>query len=127
MNGVIATGATYDADLGREPDSGYYSDYFGSSFGACYDASSNINTIACFTNSNAMLDILAPGARITAPYNNGFTATWTGTSASSAAASGVAALLLEGDPGLTPTQIESTLESTGVLSRIPEQPDLPAH
>lgn len=110
---VIAVGATYDANLGAEPDSGTYNSLFGGSWPACADATTNLLTITCFTNSNAMLDILAPGSRITNAYLNGGQATFRGTSQASPTAAGIAALMLEVNPSLTPAQIESIMKSTG--------------
>lgn len=103
---VIAVGATYDSNLGREPDSGSYGP-------GCFDAATSLTTIACFTNSNAELDILAPGSLITAAGLGGGTATFRGTSMASPTAAGVAALMLQADPWLTPAQLEQFMKATG--------------
>jgi hypothetical protein len=109
---VLAVGATYDSNLGREPDSGNYSDsFFG--FPACFDADATLNTITCFTNSNAMVDILAPGRPIRSAGITSNTSTFSGTSQASPTGAGIAALLLEYAPYLTPTQVEQALENTG--------------
>lgn len=106
IRNVIAVGATYDSNLGREPDSGSYGP-------GCADETTSLTTIACFSNSNAELDMLAPGSRITAAGMGGGTATFRGTSMSSPTAAGVAALMLEADPWLTPARIEQFMKSTG--------------
>jgi subtilisin family serine protease len=112
---VVAVGATYDSNVGRQPSSGTYSTLFNASWPACFDAATNLQTITCFTNSDSALDILAPGAPITSDYLNGGLATFYGTSQASPTAAGVAALMLQAAPSLTPNQIEATLKSTGTL------------
>lgn len=106
ISNVIAVGATYDSNLGREPDSGTYGP-------GCFDAATSLTTITCFTNSNAQLDVLAPGSRITAAGMGGGTATLLGTSMASPSAAGVAALMKQADPWLTPARIEAFMKSTG--------------
>jgi subtilisin family serine protease len=113
LSGVVAVGATFDSDLGREPDSGTYQDVFGGSWPACANDTTNLQTITCFTNSNSVMDIVAPGARITASGMGGGTSTYMGTSQASPTAAGIAALMLQASPGLSPATIEATLKSTG--------------
>jgi subtilisin family serine protease len=113
LSGVIGVGATFDGNLGREPDSNTWNDNWGGSWPACFNATTSLQTIVCFTNSNAMMDIVAPGVWITAPYPGGGTASFAGTSQASPTAAGIAALLLQARPGLTPSQIETYLKSTG--------------
>lgn len=72
------------------------------------------NNIADFSNSNNLLDILAPGVGITSSLIGGGSITQTGTSAATPIAAGVAALMLEANPTLTPTLIETIMENTGV-------------
>ena len=111
---VIAVGATYDGDNGREPDSGSYSN-FGNGWPNCVDNPTSLQKITCFTNSNALLDVVAPGAPIESTVIGGGVATYWGTSQASPTAAGVAALLLDADPSLTPAAIENTLKTTGQL------------
>lgn len=112
-SGVIAVGATYDGNVGRQPQSGTYQSNFGSSWPACADTPTSLQTITCFTNSNSQLDLLAPGAPILSTYKGGGTATYWGTSQASPTAAGIAALLLEKQPSLTPTQLEALLKASG--------------
>jgi subtilisin family serine protease len=112
-SGVIGVGATYDSDLGPEPDSGTYQSGFGSSWPACADNPTSLQKITCFTNSAATMDIVAPGAQITATGLGGGTLTYWGTSQASPTAAGIAALMLQAQPALTPAQIETTLKTTG--------------
>ncbi|PKO19118.1 MAG: hypothetical protein CVU39_00780 [Chloroflexi bacterium HGW-Chloroflexi-10] len=102
---VIGVGATYDANIGGITwyDSG------------CTDSDTYWDKVTCFTNSHqTMLDILAPGALITSSGMGGGTSTFGGTSQASPTAAGVAALMLEQNPNLTPAQILQTMQATGV-------------
>lgn len=119
-SGVIGVAATYDSDLGREPDSGTYQSLFGSSWPACFDNPTSLGTVACFSNSNSSVDILAPGARLTSAGLGGGTFTFRGTSQATAVASGLTALLLELNPFLTPAGVEAALESSGLLLTDPK-------
>jgi subtilisin family serine protease len=112
--GVIAVGATYKSNQGRQPQSGTFQDMWGQSFGACADATSAFDKVACFTNSNARLDIVAPGAVIVSDSLGTQTEQYRGTSQSSPTAAGVAALMLECNPSLTPAEIKSILIRTAV-------------
>jgi len=71
--------------------------------------------VADFSNSNHLVDILAPGVNITSSMIGGGQITQNGTSFSSPIAAGVAALMLEVYPTLTPTSIEIMMEKTGVM------------
>ncbi len=102
ISNVTAVGATSDSNLGSKT-------WFG-----CYDSATGLNTITCFTNSNAMMDIVAPGAMITSSGKGGGTSTYYGTSQASPTAAGIAALMLEVNPGLTPAQIRQAMQNTGV-------------
>ncbi|MGB0386136.1 MAG: S8 family peptidase [Ardenticatenaceae bacterium] len=112
-SGVIAVGATYDGQLGREPNSGTYQDLFGGNWPACFDNSTNLQTITCFTNSNAMMDLVLPGALIIASAIGGGTSIYRGTSQASPTGAALAALMLQARANLTPQEIESLLETHG--------------
>jgi len=71
--------------------------------------------VADFSNSNHLVDILAPGVNITSSMISGGQITKNGTSFSTPIAAGVAALMLELYPTLTPTSIEIMMEKTGVM------------
>jgi subtilisin family serine protease len=102
IKNVIAVGATYDGDEGSQ------------TWGACTDASTATDQIGCFSNSNILVDLLAPGAMITSSYIGGVLNTTGGTSQASPTAAGVAALMLEANPSLTATEIKTALQNTGV-------------
>ena len=73
-----------------------------------------IDVPGCFSNSGPELDLLAPGAFVTAPQIGGGVVTRAGTSMASPHALAVAIQLWQAAPSLTPAQVEATLESTGV-------------
>lgn len=104
---AVAVGATYDADLGREPDTGSY-------LCGCSDADAGAGSVVCFSNSSPDVDLLAPGSRIRAAAPGGGVAEKRGTSQAAPHASGTAALMLELDPTLSPDDLEQILEVTGV-------------
>lgn len=115
--GVIAVGAVYDSAVGKQPPANVGSTYsarWGAAFANCSDANAQFDTIACFTNSTARMDILAPGAPILSDSLRGRTELYWGTSQAAPVAAGVAALMLECNPNLTPAQIKQAMVSTGV-------------
>jgi subtilisin family serine protease len=114
--GVIAVGATYDSDLGREPPDGAkdYQTFFGAiAFARCADATTSSTTITCFSNSGPRVDVVAPGAPITSDYLGGGLSTFWGTSQASPAVAGVAALMKQCRPDISPDEIRQWLRATG--------------
>ncbi|MFT3838684.1 MAG: S8 family serine peptidase [Myxococcaceae bacterium] len=103
---AVAVGATYDAELGRQPPSGTYTS-------GCFDAASDAGTVICFSDSSDALDLLAPGAEITSCAAGGGSTVKRGTSAAAAHASAAAAMLIQADPLLSADEIENILKSTG--------------
>jgi subtilisin family serine protease len=101
----ISVGATYDADLGSF--SGWETD--------CTDQTTVADQVACWSNSDATLDLLAPGARITSTGMGGGLSTYMGSSQASPHAVGVAALLMEAVPGLSVDEIENRMKLTGTM------------
>lgn len=102
ISGVVAVGATYDADLGTFSLSGI-----------CTDNNTAADKVACFSNSSSELDLLAPGSSIQSAALNGGQSSRSGTSMSTAFATGVAALMLQAKPELAAPEIETVLKDTG--------------
>jgi len=71
------------------------------------------DVVADFSNSDSSLDLLAPGVSIRSDAPNASTAVLSGTSMATPHAVGVAALLWNADPNLTPAEIEGYLRKTG--------------
>jgi subtilisin family serine protease len=112
--GVIAVGATYDSDAGFQPPlASSYAAKWGHEFADCADADSRFDQITCFTNSNAELDIVAPGAAITSDSLGGGIEMYSGTSQASPVAAGVAALMLQCNQTMKPLEVEQVMKRTG--------------
>ncbi|RKZ71940.1 MAG: hypothetical protein DRR19_32295 [Candidatus Parabeggiatoa sp. nov. 1] len=77
-------------------------------------ATDTADQVADFSNSNRLVDILAPGVNLTSSLIGGGRITFGGTSAATPMAAGVAALMLEANPTLTPPLIKSIMGNTGV-------------
>lgn len=75
----------------------------------------------CHSNSDEILDLLAPDFRTrTSAMGGGVVTSFGGTSAASPYAAGQAALLLAADPGLAPDQVLAALTSSGVTVTNPD-------
>lgn len=112
--GVIAVGATYDDDLGSQPEGGTYRSLGGPPWPNCSDNPTNTKTIACFTcTAGPRLDLLAPGTQITSTGRGTGTSMFRGTSQAAPGVAGLAALMLECNPMLTPAMILDILKQTG--------------
>lgn len=101
----LSVGAVYDANLGRV--NGWKTD--------CSDFTTEPNDVACWSDSQDSLDLLAPGAAIRSAGLAAGISTFFGTSQAAPHAAGVAALLLQAFPDLSADEIESRLEATGTL------------
>lgn len=93
---AVTVGAVYDSNLGAMGWSG------------CSDATSAADRVTCFSNSASFLDLLAPGALITAGGQ-----TMGGTSQAAPHVAGAFAVLRSANPGDTIDELEATLETTG--------------
>jgi subtilisin family serine protease len=101
IGNAIAVGAVYKTDTGTI------------SFG-CTDATTAADRVTCFSNTDSVVDVLAPGAPVTSAGLGGGTSTFLGTSQACPVAAGVAALMLSAKPGLSPEALEAALKNTGV-------------
>jgi len=102
VDSVVSVGAVYDETL----DS--------STFAVCVDAPAVQDQVACWSNSDSTLDLLAPGCLLTSTGTGGSQSSYCGTSQASPHAAGGAALLLQQQHTATPDQVESRLKATGV-------------
>lgn len=101
IGGVISVGGIYE----RENDA---QETF-----ACRDPLVDGERVACFSNASPLLDLLAPGAKVTSATENGATVRSAGTSFASPYVAAAAAILLQKNPLLTPDAVERLLKTTG--------------
>ncbi len=95
---AISVGAVYDSDVGARSST------------VCTDEATAEDQITCFSQSGPKLDLLAPGARITAGGS-----TRSGTSMAAPHVAGAWAVMREAMPNRDDEQILSHLKSTGLL------------
>jgi subtilisin family serine protease len=107
IGNAIAVGAVYKGDVGTI------------TFG-CTDATTAADRVACFSNSDSQVDVLAPGAPVTSAGIGGGVSTFVGTSQACPVAAGVAALILSAHPGLSPDAVEAAMKNTGVTVTDPK-------
>ncbi len=93
---AVSVGAVYDSNMGPIGWSG------------CSDSSTAADQVTCFSNSTSFLDLLAPGALITAGGH-----TMGGTSQATPHVAGAMAVVAAAFPSYTPDQIEAQL-NTGI-------------
>jgi hypothetical protein len=104
LSNVIAVGAVWDADVGSQSlDFGTFS---------CSDATTAPDQVTCYTNAAPNTDVFSPGGKMIGPINSGGIGLANGTSFSSPAVAGCAALLVEQDPMRTPAQIGSLITAS---------------
>jgi len=99
---AIAVGAVYDGAAGARR------------FGACEDRAALPDHVACFSNGNQMLDLLAPGVEIASSGLRGGASVASGTSQAAPHVTGAVALLAGHPGGLAPGRIERVLRLSGV-------------
>ena len=102
VSNAVSVGAVYDQTFSS------------STFFGCTNTPATIDVPTCWSNSSPGLELLAPGSFIVSDGLSGGTSTYTGTSQASPHAAGVAALMLQNTPSVTPANIRARLKSSGV-------------
>jgi len=103
IHDAVAVGAVYTRSFGS----------FTAPF-VCIDRKTAADQVACWSDADPELDLLAAGGPVDAAGLGGTDALLTGTSFASAEAAGAAAVLLQADPTLTPDELLSVLQRTGL-------------
>ena len=79
----------------------------------CTDSAATTETVTCFTNSTASIDLVAPGAPIRASGRDGRTSQYFGTSQAAPHVAGALALMRQKNRDVPAEQLESILKTTG--------------
>ncbi len=106
---AISVGGVYDASVGSVSWCGNAN----CTSILCTDSATAADVFVCHSNSDELLDLLAPNFRTTTSALGGGTTIFGGTSASSPYAAGEAALLFDVDGTLTPDDIRTLLTTHG--------------
>jgi subtilisin family serine protease len=102
MGPIVGVGATYDSD-------GAHSIY-------CTVTDARVDDVACFSNSDSSVDLMAPGAAITSSKRGGGTIINGGTSMAAPHVAGTIALMKQASGALlTAYELEAILRNTGTL------------
>ena len=109
---VIAVGMTWKNDYPtcEDPTTNW-------NWGVCVDIAPQTDEIGCFSNESDYLDVAAPGANIWSASNaagGGSIIGKSGTSMSSPQVAGLAALILDADPSLTPAQVRQVIRDGAI-------------
>jgi hypothetical protein len=107
ISSVISVGAVYDANVGTN-------NFPNAMMPQCTDNTTMADQVTCYSNSNAVTDLMAPATCATSTnLGGGQTGCGQGTSASCPQAVGCAALVLDAFPGMSPTDLRNLLVTTG--------------
>jgi len=101
--GVVTVAAGNDGMVDPSPDNPYV---------LTVSATTNINTVATFSNTGNSIDLGAPGTMILTTANGGGYNYGSGTSFSAPLTAGVVALVLSANPALTPSQLQEILRQS---------------
>lgn len=113
-SGVIAVGAAYDADVGAQPPNAPSYRSLSGGFADCHDDRTEAGQPACFNNVGTRLDAIVASVPMTSSSLRSGSSTTLGTSVSSAAVSGIAALARQCNPELSQAQLREALIETGL-------------
>ncbi|VVB76334.1 Subtilisin-like serine protease [Candidatus Tiddalikarchaeum anstoanum] len=115
ISNVTSVGATYDANVGEQDwCKTWNQDHTQCIEYLCNDTITFADRIACFSNRNSITSLFAPGAIINSTSYTGGYEERSGTSMAAPHVAGVAALMKQANSSLTPFDIRSIMQRTGV-------------
>jgi cysteine-rich repeat protein len=112
---AISVGGVYDANVGSVSWCGATCSTI-----LCTDSPTFADKFVCHTNSDELLDLLAPDWRTATSSLGGGSVNFGGTSAAAPYASALAALLIEQDPTRTPADLRTLMTSHGPMVSNPD-------
>jgi len=112
---AISVGGVYDANLGGVSWCGATCDTT-----LCTDSPTFSDKFVCHTNSDELLDLLAPDWRTATSRFGGGSVNFGGTSAAAPYASALAVLLIEQNPTRTPADLRTLMTSHGPMVSNPD-------
>jgi subtilisin family serine protease len=115
VNNAIGAGVTFSVAAGNDNLDACNSSPARTPAAITVGATTNTDSRASYSNYGNCLDVFAPGSSITSAWNTGDTATNTisGTSMATPHVTGVAALALSKNAGLTPAQVRDSIVNSG--------------
>jgi subtilisin family serine protease len=123
----IASGVTYVVAAGNENGNAVWSSPADVSAAITVAATDSKDRRAPFSNYGSVVDIFAPGVDIKSSVQNSDTATavYSGTSMASPHVAGAAALLLDANPVLTPSQVRARLVANATTGKVTDRKGSP--
>jgi aqualysin 1 len=116
----IASGVTYSIAAGNSNTNAANSSPARVTEAITVGSSTRTDARSWFSNFGSVVDIFAPGSGILSSYNtsNTATATLSGTSMAAPHVAGVAARILQSNPGASPATVRNQIVNTATLNRV---------
>ncbi|MFC3990400.1 S8 family peptidase [Actinoplanes siamensis] len=119
----IASGVSYVVAAGNENENAVWSSPADVDEAITVAATDSRDRRAAFSNYGSAVDIFAPGVGIKSSVSDSNTATavYSGTSMATPHVAGAAALLLDGNPSLTPSQVRNRLVADATTGKVTDR------